>query len=110
MHKSIYEFQTFPKSVKNAFFALIFAWAWYYFSAYTYYFQGEIPQRQLIAGPLICLFVFLGYNWARYLCMFANAFNVIVLIPIAVAFYSTSSAHFFVSIINMALFLFSTYL
>ena len=110
MHKVIYDFQMFPKNVKNAIYAVAFAWVWYYFSAYTYYYDGAIPQRQLIAGPLICFAVFLGYNWARFLCIFANLFNVVVLIPVAIAFYSASATHFFITIINMALFLFATYL
>lgn len=69
---NLFDIQTYPLSVRIAFYSLMLAWASFLWSVHQYY-GPEFLTRFAIGGVLIIFFTLRLRNWARMVCLCANA-------------------------------------
>jgi urea transporter len=73
---NLFAIQTYPTAVRIAFYSLFTAWVTFLWSVYQYYGQ-EFFGRFAIGGVLIVFFMLRLKNWARMLCLCANAMTIL---------------------------------
>jgi hypothetical protein len=107
----LFPIQTYPKTVRIALYFLLAAWASFLWSVYQYYPPGFL-SRFAIAGALVIFFTLRLKNWARMLCLFANAMVILYCsffgLIFAIKAPPDMMAAFF-SALSVLLFLISTY-
>ena len=110
MLTEFFDFKAFPASVKNGFIFLAAGWAWHFFSLYRYFYQGEIPGRQVIICIAILFLTARGLSWARVLCILCNILIVLIYIFLATSFLLHSRMQLgLIALVNIVLFSLSTY-
>jgi hypothetical protein len=72
----LFAIQTYPKTVQIALYSLLAAWSTFLWSVYQYY-APEFFNRFAIAGVLLIFFMLRLKNWARIICLCANALTII---------------------------------
>lgn len=107
----LFPIQSYPKTVRLALYTLLAAWASFLWSVYQYYPAGFLG-RFAIAGALAIFFTLRLKNWARMLCLFANAMVILYCSFFGLVFATKvppdMMAAFF-SALNALLFLICTY-
>jgi hypothetical protein len=73
---NLFAIQTYPTAVRISLYSLLMAWAVLLWSVYRYYGQ-EFFSRFAIGGFLIVFFMLRLKNWARMLCLCANAMAIL---------------------------------
>ena len=73
---NLFAFQAYPASVRIALYTLMLAWVTFLWSVHQYY-GPEFLSRFAIGGILIVFFMLRLRNWARMLCLCANAMAII---------------------------------
>lgn len=73
---NLFAIQTYPASVRIALYSLMLAWAAFLWSVHQYY-GPEFFNRFAIGGILIVFFMLRLRNWARMLCLCANAMAIL---------------------------------
>ena len=109
MFEFIYHYRDFPKSVKTGFSFLIAGWVWLYLALYAIFLQGDISFKILIIGPLMCLAILKGVNWARMLCLLCNAMVIVWSLVFMAAFFNSNSFKFLSALITVILFAAASY-
>ncbi|MDJ0780643.1 MAG: hypothetical protein QNJ22_01665 [Desulfosarcinaceae bacterium] len=71
----LFSIQSYPKTVRFAIYSLLGAWATFLWSVHQYY-APEFLMRFAIAGALVIFFLLRIKNWARMLCLCANALAI----------------------------------
>lgn len=107
----LFPIQTYPKTVRMALYFLLAGWASFLWSVYQYY-APEFLSRFAIAGALAIFFTMRLKNWARMLCLCANAMVILYCsffgLVFAIKAPPDMGAAFF-SALSVLLFLISTY-
>lgn len=73
---NLFDIQTYPAAVRMALYSLMLAWVAFLWSVHQYY-GPEFLNRFAIGGILIIFFVLRLRNWARMICLCANAMAVL---------------------------------
>jgi hypothetical protein len=73
---NLFAIQTYPTNVRISLYSLLMAWAILLWSVHQYYGQ-EFFSRFAIGGLLIVYFMLRLKNWARMLCLCANAMTIL---------------------------------
>ena len=106
-----FSIQTYPKTVRIALYSLLAAWASLLWSVYQYY-APEFLSRFAIAGALLFFFMLRLKNWARMLCLCANAMVILYCSLFGLIFATKAPPDMmaaFFSALSVLLFLVSTY-
>jgi hypothetical protein len=107
----LFAIQTYPKTVRIALYSLLAAWVSLLWSVHQYY-APEFFSRFAIAGALVVFFMLRLKNWARMLCLCANAMVVLYCSFFGLIFAMKAPpdmAAAFFSALSVLLFLISTY-
>lgn len=76
MMPELYAFHEMPRTVKVAFVLTLAGWCWFLFSTYVYYDPGAV-NKFLIAGGIICYFLYKVRNWARMIALLSCVFIIL---------------------------------
>jgi|GEM_PF-725668 len=81
MFGGLEDFKTYPSSVRYGLFYLVLGWAAHFYTLYQL-FGGDLPRRRLYEQAVIAasmlVFVGMAKNWARILCLLANALIMLI--------------------------------
>ncbi len=108
-------YSTFPKSAKNGILFLLLGWVWHFLLLYMLMGSGLNIESQdwlrlSVIALLVCFFTIRVRNWARVLCILANALIISLYVLATIHFYNIGKTNFaFFSVINVVLYSFSSY-
>ena len=106
----IAEFRKSPASVKNGLTVLILAWMWHYICLYYFFQYRTIPGKHIVAGILVCIFIFSIKNWGRVLTIACNILISLEYLYLGVVFYSNGRIYLgLIALMTVALFSLASY-
>lgn len=107
---AVADFKESPPSVKNGLTALILAWIWHYISLYYFFQYHTIPGKHIVAGILVCIFVFSIKNWGRILCIACNVLISLEYLSSSILLYQNGHIYMgLIALMNVALFSLASY-
>jgi len=70
------EFDLMPKSVRVATLLTFVGWSCFLFATYTYY-DADSFFKFMVAGGIVCYYLYKGRRWARVMAMLSSVFIVL---------------------------------
>jgi peptidoglycan/LPS O-acetylase OafA/YrhL len=102
------EFDLMPKSVRVAMLLTFAGWCSFLFATYAYY-DADSFFKFMVAGAIVCYYLYKGRRWARVMAMLSSVFIVIYGGLFTALFAGQNPTAMVVSAVNVVVFAASFY-